>query len=140
MSLTASLSFSQGILFTMAVATFFLNYTHNSPFKDLVPPISDLWDAPAYFFTAWKNVIVMHEQDKAIRAYHHRMRGLDDVVKNKYYMKMHGIEPKDPVLMVFGKGGEADPDREPDAPADAPPHAEHRREEPAPRKKWFGIF
>ncbi|KOS21881.1 hypothetical protein ESCO_002134 [Escovopsis weberi] len=94
---------TMGTLFAMGLYTFFLNYAYNSPFKDLVPPISDLWNNPAYFFSAWKNVIIMHEKDKAIKATEHRNQHLDDVAKRRYFMKMHGIEPKDPVAMIFGR-------------------------------------
>lgn len=123
----------------MAVATFFMNYAYNSPFKELVPPISDLWQHPAYFFTGWKNVIVMHERNKGMKAQEARFQNLDDVAKRKYFMKMHGIEVKDPVSVVFGRG-----EKMTDGQAEArvlgleePPKEE---EPPAPRKKWFGVL
>lgn len=127
----------------MGLYTFFMNYAYNSPFKDLVPPISDLWQHPAYFFSQWKNVILMHEKDKALKASEHRNRHLDDVAKRRYFMKMHGIEAKDPVAMVFGKdepkSEEAleaaamgrEPPAQPEAGAEAPAQQ---------KKKWLGIF
>ncbi|RDA86482.1 hypothetical protein CP532_3581 [Ophiocordyceps camponoti-leonardi (nom. inval.)] len=130
---------TMGALFAMAIATFFLNYTHNSPFKDLVPAISDLWQRPLYFFSAWKNVIILHEKDNAAKAVDHRMAHLDDVAKRRYYMKMHGIEPKDPVSMVFGKGQNKLPETEaPAAPEMAP--VVDVEEKPVQRKKWFGLW
>lgn len=125
----------------MGIFTFFMNYAQNSPFKELVPPISDLWQHPTYFFSAWKNVILLHEQDKAVKASEHRTRHLDDVAKRKYYMKMHGIEAKDPVAMVFGKD-EGKSEEELEAAAlgkEMPPKAD-AVEEAKPRKKWLGIF
>lgn len=123
----------------LGIFTFFLNYVHHSPFKDLVPPISDLWNEPAYFFSAWKNVIIMHERDKSDKAVDHRMRSLDDLAKRKLFMKMHGIEPKDPILMVFGKGEKMWP--EADSGPDAAPEPEPEdQEKPVQRKKWLGIF
>lgn len=123
----------------MGICTFFMNYAYNSPFKDLVPPVSDLWQHPAYFFAAWKNVVLMHEKDKALKAGEHRTRSLDDVAKRRYYMKMHGIEVKDPVAMVFGKDeGKSEEELEALALGRAlPPKAEG---EEKPRKKWFGIL
>ena len=118
--------------------TFFMNYAYNSPFKDFVPPISDLWSQPLLFFEQWKNVIVLHEQDKGRKAYESRMRHVDDVAKRQYYMKMHNIETKDPVAMVFGRGKEKS-EEELEAVVmgrDPPPKAEA----PEPRKKWFGVF
>lgn len=127
----------------MAIATFFMNYAYNSPFKDLVPPINDLWQNPSYFIAAWKNVIILHEKEKAEKAVEHRTRSLDDVAKRKYYMKMHGIEAKDPVSMVFGKDEEK-PIEELEAAAmgrELPPKVDAEGEAVAqPRKKWFGIF
>lgn len=107
-----------------------------------MPPISDLWKEPVYFFTAWKNVIIMHEQDKSTKANDHRMRHLDDLAKRKLFMKMHGIDPKEPFFRIFGKGEKMRPDREP-APSKAgpdTPHSTDEQEKPAQRKKWFGVF
>jgi hypothetical protein len=134
---------SLGTLFVMASWTFFMNYAYNSPFKDLLPENSELWTNPLYFFSQWKNVIVMHEQDKAQKAREHRMRTLDDVAKRKYYMKMHGIETKDPVMMVFGKDAPTEEELEAAAMGREPPvkpDAENVSAKSEPRKKWFGIF
>ncbi|KAK5997323.1 hypothetical protein PT974_02678 [Cladobotryum mycophilum] len=131
-----------GTLFAMGIYTFFMNYAYNSPFKDLAPPISDLWNNPAYFFSAWKNVILMHEKDKAVKAKEHRTQHLDDVAKRRYFMKMHGIEPKDPVAMVFGRGEEKSVE-ELEATAlgnELPPKTEGDKAAEPAKKKWFGIF
>jgi hypothetical protein len=134
--------FLQGALLAMAVYTFFMNYAQNSPFKDLVPPMSDLWHQPTYFFAAWKNVIALHEKDKAIKAGEHRTRYLDDVAKRKYYMKVHGIETKDPISMVFGKDEEKS-EVELEAAAlgrELPPKAESDDKLEEKKKKWLGIW
>ncbi|KAF7546491.1 hypothetical protein G7046_g9287 [Stylonectria norvegica] len=132
---------TMGTLLALGVLTFFMNYAYNSPFKELVPPLSDLRNHPFYFFMAWKNVIVMHERDKAAKAVDHRTRHVDDVAKRRYFMKMHGIETKDPITMIFGKGEE---EEKPEGEHDASPLAKDVPEkavEPAePKKKWFGIF
>lgn len=132
---------TQGTLLILGICTFFMNYAYNSPFKELVPPISDLWNNPVYFFVAWKEVIISHEKDKAIKAGEHRTRNLDDVAKRKYFMKMHGIEAKDPVQMVFGKD-ETKSEEELEAAAmgkDIPDKVEEEKQ-PEPKKKWLGIF
>lgn len=119
-----------------------MNYAYNSPYKELAPPISDLWTQPVYFFVAWKNVIVMHEKDKGRKAKEHRTRNLDDVAKRKYFMKMHGIETKDPIAMVFGKD-EPKPEEELEAAAmgrELPPKPADEKQSEEPRKKWFGVF
>ena len=132
----------KGTLFILGLFTFFMNYAYNSPYKELVPPISDLWNQPTYFFVAWENVIAMHEKDKAIKARDHRNRHLDDVSKRKYFMKMHGIEPRDPVTMVFGKDEEKS-EAELEALAlgrEPPPKTEEEEKTAAKNKKWLGIF
>ncbi|GAO17710.1 uncharacterized protein UV8b_01359 [Ustilaginoidea virens] len=132
---------TMGALFAMAIYTFFMNYAYNSPFKELVPPVSDLWHHPSYFFAAWKNVIALHEKDKATKAAEHRTRHLDDVAKRRYFMKAHGIETKDPISMVFGKDEEKS-EQELEAAALGKELATNAEtdETPAPKKKWLGLF
>ncbi|KAI8672161.1 hypothetical protein LRP88_03322 [Fusarium phalaenopsidis] len=133
---------TMGTLFALGVFTFFMNYAYNSPYKELVPPISDLWTQPIHFFVGWKNVILLHEQDKAEKAVEHRTRHLDDVAKRRYFMKMHGIETKDPVSIVFGKGEEKSEDElEAAAMGREPPQKTEEEKKPEEaKKKWLGIF
>jgi hypothetical protein len=136
-----NLTHQQGALFAMAMYTFFMNYAYNSPFKDLVPPMSDLWQNPTYFFAAWKNVIELHEKDKAVKAVEHRTRYLDDVAKRKYYMKAHGIETKDPVAMVFGKDeGKSEEELEAVALGHELSPSSGSDDKPEHKKKWLGIW
>jgi hypothetical protein len=131
----------QGTLLCLGIFTFFMNYAHNSPFKELVPPISDLWNRPQYFFVAWKEVIVLHEKEKARLAYEHRMHSLDDVAKRRYFMKMHGIETKDPVSMVFGSGKEKSIEElEAEVMKTSPAVPLEAETQPEQKKKRFGIF
>ncbi|KAI5456337.1 hypothetical protein BGZ63DRAFT_367091 [Mariannaea sp. PMI_226] len=133
---------TMGTLVLLGIFTFFMNYAYNSPFKDLAPPISDLWSNPIHFFNAWKYVIVEHEKDKALKAGEHRTRHIDDVAKRRYFMKMHGIEPKDPVSVVFGKD-EPKSEEELEAAAmghELPPKPAGEEKKDEPKKKWFGVF
>jgi hypothetical protein len=130
---------TQGTLLCLGIFTFFMNYAFNSPYKALVPPISDLWHRPTYFFVAWKEVITLHEKDKAQKAIEHRNANLDDHAKRKYFMKMHGIEPKDPVTMVFGRGKEESVEAlEAEVLKTPAPVVEEKPQEQ--KKKRFGIF
>lgn len=124
----------------LGIFTFFMNYAFNSPYKALVPPISDLWNRPTYFFVAWKEVITLHEKDKAQKAIEHRNNSLDDYAKRRYFMKMHGIEPVDPVSRIFGKGKEPTTEElEAEAMKTGEPVTEEKQE-PEQKKKRFGIF
>jgi hypothetical protein len=118
-----------------------MNYAYNSPYKELVPPISDLWTQPVHFFVAWKHVITLHEKDKATKAKEHRTNHLDDVAKRRLFMKMHGIETKDPVTVMFGKGEEeSKPEQEAAVEAEPTPKIEAQEKVEEPKKKWFGVF
>lgn len=130
----------QGTLLCLGIFTFFMNYAFNSPYKALVPPLSDLWNRPTYFFVAWKEVILLHEKDKAQKAIDHRNSNIDDHAKRMYFMKMHGIEPKDPVSMVFGKGKEKSVEELEAEAMKTSPVAVEEKQEPEPKKKRFGIF
>ncbi|KAH7134771.1 hypothetical protein B0J13DRAFT_90186 [Dactylonectria estremocensis] len=134
---------TMGTLLFLGIATFFMNYAYNSPFKDLVPPISDLWTQPVHFFNAWKYVITEHEKDKAEKAKDHRTRHLDDVAKRRYFMKMHNIEAKDPVTVVFGKSEPTKPEDDVDAAPttrELPPKPIEEPKVEEVKKKWLGIF
>ena len=123
----------QGALLAMGVFTFFMNYAYNSPFRDQLPPASSFWRSPLASLAQWRDVILMHEHDKSARARERRFSSVDDAAKRKYYMKMHGIETKNPVHIVFGKPQESEAELEAAALGLEPP--------PKPeRKKWFGIF
>ncbi|PHH77579.1 hypothetical protein CDD80_465 [Ophiocordyceps camponoti-rufipedis] len=139
---------TMGALFALALATFFLNYTHNSPYKDLVPPLADLWHQPGYFFSAWKNVMILHDRHQAAKAYDRRMANLDDVAKRQYYMKMHGIEPKSLITMVLGSDGDKgveEKDEEKkivggDGDGGVAVDGAEVGEKPLQTKKWFGVW
>lgn len=132
---------TMGTLFTLGVFTFFLNYAVNSPFKHLVPPISDLFRQPLSFVAAWRNVMLLHEQDRSQRAAAHRQQHQSDVMKRQYYMKMHGIEAKNPITAVFGKGEErSDEEIEAAALGLETPGQEAGEEKKPQRRKMWGIF
>ncbi|KAI6780361.1 uncharacterized protein J7T54_005463 [Emericellopsis cladophorae] len=133
----------QGTLLSMCIFTFFMDYVMNSPFKDLLPPISDLFKHPINFFYGWWDVIVMHERDKSIKARESRDQHQADVHKRRYFMKMHGIEPKNPITMVFGKDEKEMSEEELEAKAlgkELPETPQTEGETPAGRKKLLGLF
>lgn len=131
----------------MGVSTFFMNYAYNSKFKDFVPPVGDIFRQPIQFCKEWWNVILMHEAHKGEWIRERRLSQQDDLAKRRYFMKMHGIEVKDPVKMVttgtWGRGGE-EKRRQIEAEQRAlkglpeTPVVEDVQE--APAKKWFGLF
>lgn len=116
-----------------------MNYAANSPFKDHLPPISDLWHQPLTFFSTWRAVMQLHEQDRSARAAASREQHQSDVMKRQYYMKMHGIEAKNPITAVFGKGEERT-DEEIEAAALGLEPPEGAEEKKPQRRKMWGIF
>lgn len=101
--------------------------------------MSDLWRQPLSFFSAWRTVMRLHEEDRSARAAASREQHLSDVMKRQYFMKMHGIEAKNPITTVFGKGEERS-DEEIEAAAlglETPDGAEEKKPQ---RRKMWGIF
>ena len=81
--------------------------------------------------------MVLHEQDRGARVAANREQHQNDVMKRKYYMKMHGIEAKDPITSVFGGKTEESTDEEIEAAAlglDPPEGSEEKK--PRRRKMW----
>lgn len=138
----------QGTLVILGIATVFLHYATYSPYKELVPPISDLFSRPFQFFHSWYSVIMLHEQAKNLRHNEERLARQNDTLKQRYYRKMHGIEEKNPIHAVFGKlDDKTDAQLEAEALGRELTAEEIREAEAAkeakdvqPRKKWFGIF
>jgi len=130
-----------GTLFVLGLCTFFMHYATYSPYKDLVPPISDLWTRPFHYFSMWKHVIILHEQHKNVRATEEKLARQNDNMKQRYYRKMHGIEEKNPIHSVFGKPQDDKTDAQIEADALGRELTEEEMKEVKPeRKKWLGIW
>jgi transposase len=118
-----------------------MHYATYSPYRDLVPPISDLWTQPFHFFSMWKHVIILHEQHKNVRATEEKLARQNDNMKQRYYRKMHGIEEKNPIHSVFGKPQDDKTDAQIEAEALGRELTEEEIKEVKPeRKKWLGIW
>ncbi|KAI8234597.1 hypothetical protein K4K57_008970 [Colletotrichum sp. SAR 10_99] len=131
---------TMGTLTTLAVTSLYLNFTHTSPFKHLLPPASEFWSHPVDFVQTWIRVLQLHERDRNEKAIAMHTRHTDDVAKRQYYRKEHGLDKQNPIANFLGMKEGAD---EPAPVADAPPVSGAVETTPAegePRKKWFGIF
>lgn len=100
----------QGTLFSLGIATYFMNFAHTSPFKNLLPPVSDMWSEPITFTRTWMNVMSIHFADANQKAFASRSANLDDVLKRQAFQKAHGTE-KGPMERYFGFG-KRDPDED----------------------------
>lgn len=125
----------------MAVTSLYLNFTHTSPFKHLLPPASEFWSHPVDFVRTWVRVLQLHERDRNEKTIAMHTRHTDDVAKRQYYRKEHGLDKKNPIANFLGMKEEAD--QPTPAAADASPVAGNAEATPAEgegKKKWFGIF
>jgi hypothetical protein len=129
----------------MAFSTAVLNYTHHSPFKHLVPPVSDLWQNPTQFFGTWINVIRLHEADRNARVIASREQKLDDLAKKRHFQAAHGLDKQNAVknfLSSKEESAEVSGDPQPVAMV-AAETTESPQPGPQPaqnQKKWFGVF
>ena len=87
-----------------------MNFAHTSPFKNLLPPVSDMWSEPITFARAWSSVMSLHFADANKKAYQSRSANLDDVLKRQAFQKVHNTE-KGPMERYFGFG-KRDPDED----------------------------
>ncbi|KAF9870147.1 hypothetical protein CkaCkLH20_12381 [Colletotrichum karsti] len=129
-----------GTLTTLAIASLYLNFTHTSPFKHLLPPASEFWSHPIDFVGTWIRVLQLHERDRNEKAIAMHTRHTDDVAKRQYYRKEHGLDKENPIANFLGMKEESG---EPVPAADASPAAGNAEVKPAEgekKKKWFGIF
>lgn len=80
-----------------------MNFAHTSPFKHLIPPVSDMWSHPITFSRTWMAVISEHHRDANEKAFQSRSSNLDDMLKRQAFQKAHGTE-KGPMEKYFGLG------------------------------------
>ncbi|SPO03384.1 uncharacterized protein DNG_06067 [Cephalotrichum gorgonifer] len=125
-----------GTLLVLGIATYFINFTHTSPFKHLIPPVSDAYDQPITFLRTWMSVLSVHYEDANRKAFESRSRKMDDVLKRQAFQRAHETE-KGPMEKYFGFGRQ-EPEEDTTAKVE-----EQQAEAPAAEqkpKKWFGIF
>ncbi|PKS06992.1 hypothetical protein jhhlp_005589 [Lomentospora prolificans] len=124
----------QGTLLVLGISTYFMNFAHTSPFKHLLPPISEFSEHPIDFIQTYLSVLKLHNQHNSQLAFESRSKKMDDVLKRQAFQRAHNSE-KGPIEKYFGLGRkEPEPDEEP-----APEAKPEIVEEEKPKNK-FGIF
>jgi hypothetical protein len=83
---------TMGTLVSLAVSTFILNFTTNSPFRHELPENALFWQDPIEFVSRWRHVIRLHDEDRNKKLVEMRNRQADDALKRRQYMRAHGIE------------------------------------------------
>jgi ribosomal protein S19E (S16A) len=81
----------QGTLSGLAIWTFALNFTHTSPFADMLPPLEDYLWHPISSVGTLIEVLRLHEAHKNAMISEKRKRLVDDVAKRAAYRKAHGL-------------------------------------------------
>ncbi|KAI2631712.1 hypothetical protein GGS21DRAFT_522808 [Xylaria nigripes] len=137
-----------GTLTALTVYTFVANFRNNSPFADLLPPISEFPRHPFQYIGTFIHVVRMQEENSSSLTAEKRRRKIEDVTKREEYRKAHGLEP---ITGLFGAkamptpspaSAEDSPEPQPDTTAVATVIAPAAVAElPSEgRKKWLGIF
>ncbi|KAI1438632.1 hypothetical protein GGR50DRAFT_371626 [Xylaria sp. CBS 124048] len=89
---------TMGTLSSLAIYTFVSNFKANSPFVDLIPPISEFPWYPFQYIGVCIDVIRMHEEHESARVNEQHRRKVEDITKRNEYRKAHGLEPATPGL------------------------------------------
>ncbi|KAI1330542.1 hypothetical protein F5Y16DRAFT_362073 [Xylariaceae sp. FL0255] len=82
-----------GTLTSLAAFTFMRNFRQNSPYSDLIPPLSDLPFHPFAYTRAVAEVVQLSVQRESDETAIKRDRMVEDVAKRNAYRKAHGMEP-----------------------------------------------
>lgn len=146
-----------GTLVSLAIYTFAINFKTNSPFADMIPPISEFPRHPFQYIGACIDVMRLHEEHESALTAEKRRRKVEDVAKRNEYRKAHGLEPA--TSSFFGSQVEEEPEDKPEDKAETPspssptavvepsvpesgpePNATAKVTPEGKRKKFLGIF
>ncbi|KAK0674686.1 hypothetical protein QBC41DRAFT_309335 [Cercophora samala] len=98
-----------GTLTALSIWTFTLNYKHNTPFGDMLPPMADFFWHPISSTRALVEVIRLNEAHNTARIQEKRRRLVEDVAKRTAYRRAHGLPEE---YGMFGlKKATIDPDQ-----------------------------
>jgi hypothetical protein len=97
---------AQSILFTLAFATFYMDFHSKNKYAELVPPSSLFWSHPFEYVSQYMQVYRMHKQAETAEHLLKKQRKQDEVRKRREYMRAHGIEHEGPYGMGTVEGDE----------------------------------
>lgn len=83
---------SLGILLSLVIGTWFQNFLHTTPYKDLLPPNSMFLAHPYQFLMQYVEVYQMHTEYNTRKVMERRKSVVDDVQKRAQYRKAHGLD------------------------------------------------
>ncbi|GAB7364377.1 hypothetical protein MBLNU230_g4920t1 [Neophaeotheca triangularis] len=81
-----------GILISLVLGTWFLDFLHNTPFKDQLPPNSMFWAHPFQFAGRYMQVYDLHVAWTSEQTAAMRKQKVEDAGKRREYRKAHGLE------------------------------------------------
>lgn len=123
---------------TLAITTLALDFSYNSPFRHMIPPLSDVVYHPVTWVQTWFSIFLRSREESTKEASRMRSKKMDDAIKRMAFQREHHIKRAGP-MSWFGveyKGGEKVDEPEPEL---EPVQVEARPGE-ATRKKWLGIW
>ncbi|KAI1820948.1 hypothetical protein F4861DRAFT_29741 [Xylaria intraflava] len=130
-----------GTLTSLALYTFITNFKSNSPFAEMIPPISEFPGHPFQYISLCIHAVRLHEEHESAQTAERRRRKIDDVAKRNEYRRAHGLEPAAPGLLdgYARPAAAAPPDSAADSPAPVPDTTTESTTD-GKRKKFMGIF
>lgn len=82
------------ILISLVLGTWFLDFLHNTPFKDQLPPNSMFWAHPLQFIGRYVQVYDLHVAWTSEQTAAMRKQKVEDAGKRREFRKAHGLEEK----------------------------------------------
>lgn len=148
---------SFAVLFSLAFYTFLMNFLTTTPYRDLLPPRSELLTHPLRSISQFLQVYKMHAEHVSAETAEKRKRKVEDVDKRAEYKRAHGLEAEESGIL---KGWLGEPrekkmevvpveDAEKGIDAQSPVAKEEqeafrdfdgRPQQKRPVKKWLGIW
>ncbi|KAI1497416.1 hypothetical protein F5X99DRAFT_25152 [Biscogniauxia marginata] len=121
-----------GTLGGLALFTLTASFRAESPFADLIPPISEFPRHPIQYLGVCVDVLRLHEEHVSAQTAEKRRRKADELAKRNEYRRAHGLEPASGIWGI--KAEEREQSREQSAVAALETGPDGKR------KKFFGIF
>ena len=100
----------------LALVTVILDFVYTSPFRHMLPELSEFWTSPITFISTVIQVVRIHEKARTEKVLEGRVAKTNDVAKRRRFQAVHGLDKQNPIRnMLKGdyKDGE-EPEVKPD--------------------------
>ena len=91
-------SITLGVLLSLVIAVWLSDFIYNTPYQDLLPPNSMIYNHPLAFVVRYWEVYQMHVDYTSAQTAERRQGKVEDVRKRSEYRKAHGLDQDEGVL------------------------------------------